>query len=201
MVPSSVEPYGGHAGGLGYLTDELAAQIVERVGEGVYIGDAAESVGRPRDTVYAWLARGRAALRRDVALSPDDVEYPYARFSQDVERARGEANAKAVKVVTSLFDDDDSNVKLKAATFYLERTDPSNWGRSTRPDRGAEPDAEADRDREHQQLGAKFYTALRAILVECDVDVHDPAVIEIVRRHLVAAVEQPALGATGTDGD
>ena len=49
------------------------------------------------------------------------------QFSQAVTRARADARVGAIATIRRAMPDD-----WKAAAFYLERTDPQSWGRSTR---------------------------------------------------------------------
>lgn len=163
----------------------LLDAVVAAAEKGLPLADCARRVGASPDTLYAWLARGRQA--RNLANGVPDDELDFVVLVQRVEAAQSKARYKAVDKLDSLIDSEDETVALKASMFTLERGDPMNWGRATRQMIEAAPDEQAERERDRQAMGARFYSALRAILVDLDIDVHDTAVVEVVRKHLLAA--------------
>lgn len=91
------------------IQGEVEAQILDNLKTGAFVEEAAAAAGVAKSTVYAEMER-----------NPD--------FKDAVTRARGEARLAAVECVRRAAADGD----WKAAAFYLERTDPQSWGRSTR---------------------------------------------------------------------
>ena len=158
------------------LNDVLAEDITRDVGAGVVFKDAAARHGISRRTLHRWLERGRSAQR---ILSQDgevaDTELPFAEFYVGVERARAEARSRAVAVVSGIvakageFADDtdvDPALRLKAATWYLERSDPAEWGRRWAPDVPTD-DAEVDLEMDAElDRASELVEAARSLLAE-----------------------------------
>lgn len=181
--------------GRSLLTDETRTRIIEATRSGAYVHDAAAYAGVHRDTVFGWLARGRAALAREQGI--DDPDWSYAEFTEQVILARSQAKVEATTELRAIMIDRavDPNVRVKAITWWLERSAPEDWARSKRPEVQSSEDEEARRQLEQQQQGAMLSQALRGILGELGVPLDD-ATASVVRRHLVAVVaETPALTA------
>lgn len=135
----------------GLLTPDTASEIVRTLAAGNYLHVAAETVGISRTTLYNWLSRGRAERARQMALESegtddepvlvevDPVEQVYVEFLNACERAEAEAETYAVLTVRDLMrprnengDLRDENVRLRAASTYLERKHPERWSRGER---------------------------------------------------------------------
>jgi hypothetical protein len=99
------------------LTDELANRIVQVLRAGGYVETAATVAGVGRRRLNEWLARGdpRGTNPRDAV---------YRRFRERVERARGEAEARNVALITQA-----ASTNWQAAAWLLERTYPERWAR------------------------------------------------------------------------
>lgn len=93
-------------------TDEIALQIVEALEAGNSIANACSLAGIVESTYHLWVERG------------DDGEEPFSEFSELTRRARARGQQKRVKAITTAEDDD-----WRAAAWFLERSDPANWGR------------------------------------------------------------------------
>jgi hypothetical protein len=128
------------------LTPDVHDRIVQLVRAGNYLKTAAGASGISEQVCQLWMARGRelAATRQAKAeslaaeqgLGPDDDmpevsleltenEIRYLNFYEEVTRARAEAQARHVAIIALAGEQD-----WRASAHYLERTDPSGWGRN-----------------------------------------------------------------------
>ena len=119
------------------LTDEKLETIVDLLRRGNYLSSAAKYTGLSPYTLNEWKNKGRALLESDKEL--DDTEHLYVRFYQEVEKARSEAEIRAVEVIRNAMPNN-----WQAAAWYLERTNNPEWGRTVKtevsgPDGGAIP--------------------------------------------------------------
>jgi hypothetical protein len=98
------------------LKPEVETRILNAVRAGASMGEAATVAGISRRSLHRWIARGEG----------HDAD-PRFRSSPTRSRApRAEAKVGAVAQIRRAMGDD-----WRAAAFYLERTDPANWGRRT----------------------------------------------------------------------
>ena len=107
------------------LDDDLAKRILAYVCAGNTYEIAAEATGVSRSTFYGWQSRGKSAIkvtRREDRT--DDIERPYVDFFKALEKAKAIAIATAVVRVRDAMTDD-----WRAAIAFLERRDPSHWGK------------------------------------------------------------------------
>jgi hypothetical protein len=115
-----------HAGRVGrrsLLSPAVTARVVQIVQAGGYMESAAAAAGISRRALFEWLARGDPA-----GSNPDDE--PYREFRAAVDRAKAEAEARHVVLISSAASKD-----WKAAAWLLERQNPERWARPTqRPD-------------------------------------------------------------------
>ena len=128
------------------LTPETQGEIVSMLKAGNYLEVAATYAGINRATLFNWLARGRREEARIAALrsegldpEPQEAERIYLDFLDAVQHAEAEAETYAVLTVRNLMaarneDGDlrDENVRLRAASTYLERKAPARWSRAER---------------------------------------------------------------------
>jgi hypothetical protein len=103
------------------LTRKAEQGILEAIRAGARMEDAAAAAGVSRRTLHRWTARGQG----------DDALEPFRQFAEAVEHARAEARVSAIRTIRRAMEEGDWGVRLRAACFYLERTDPANWGRKT----------------------------------------------------------------------
>lgn len=114
------------AGAPSYLTPEMQRQICVMIEAGNSTENAARTCGIGDSTVELWLTKGRAG------------EEPYKEFLGAVTRARGIAEAIAVKAIASKFDED-----WKAAESWLKKARYKDWGEKQQVDlnaKAAEPE-------------------------------------------------------------
>ena len=128
------------------LTTEIAEALVNAILAGNYLAVALRAAGIANRSYSRWMSRGRAG------------EQPYADFRQRVERARAQAEARHVAVVTRAAIDGN----WQASAWMLEREWPDRWGRVSvrmREDVAPQPEApEDDQDdpgREVDELAAR----------------------------------------------
>jgi hypothetical protein len=119
------------------LTDDKLETIVDLLRRGNYLSSAAKYAGLSPYTLNEWKNKGRALMDSEKEL--DDTEQLYVRFYQEVEKARAEAEIRAVEVIRSAMPNN-----WQAAAWYLERTNNPEWGRTVKtevsgPDGGAIP--------------------------------------------------------------
>jgi len=98
------------------LTPELQQQIISALSSGVPIKDACAFVGIDDSTYYKWMDRGRKGRKGDKI---------YIEFFEAATRARVMARVGAVAVIRSSVKAGNS----EDARWFLERSDPANWGR------------------------------------------------------------------------
>lgn len=120
------------------FTAARAAQVVAHVRGGLFRYVAAELVGVSERTLDNWTAKGKDNLLAiDREADDPDHEGPrtrvdrFGRFLGDMLAAEAEAEARVLGVVHELATDcSDPAVKLRAATWYLERKKALRYGRA-----------------------------------------------------------------------
>lgn len=95
------------------LTDDLSIEIARHLIEGLSIADACALSGISERSYHNWIARG------------EDGEEPFVQFVLLTRAARAEGRQKHVRTIGNA----SSSGDWKAAAFFLERSDPANWGR------------------------------------------------------------------------
>lgn len=98
------------------LTPELSLQLIQALSSGVPIKDACAFVGIAETTYHNWMDRGRKARKGDEL---------FIEFMKSATRARVMARVGAVAVIRKSVQDGNS----EDARWFLERSDPANWGR------------------------------------------------------------------------
>jgi hypothetical protein len=104
-----------------WLTREAEQRTLDAIRAGATMEDAAAAAGVSRRTLHRWTARGQG----------DDAPAPFRQFAEAVEHARASARVSAIRTIRRAMDEGDWGTRLRAACFFLERTDPANWGRRT----------------------------------------------------------------------
>lgn len=98
------------------LTPDLHTQLINVLSTGVPIRDACAFVGINESTYFKWMKRGEAGRKGDER---------YIEFFQSATRARVQARVGAVaKIRQSVLEGNTED-----ARWFLERSDPTNWGR------------------------------------------------------------------------
>jgi hypothetical protein len=127
-----------------------ADRIIEALTAGAFFDDACAYAGVSKSAAYEWLAKGRdtRAVLEEHDKTPDDLkrnERAYLDFTDSVERA------KAGVVVSSLVTIRRAAQEgtWQAAAWYLERTQPSKFGRWQRQDEDGEATVTSDTARAH----------------------------------------------------
>ena len=95
------------------LTPDLIEKICAPIAAGNYMETAAAYAGVAKDTLYAWLRKGREQKRG-----------LFREFSDAVERAMAEAEMRDVLLVAKA-----AETQWQAAAWRLERRTPQKWGR------------------------------------------------------------------------
>lgn len=83
----------------------IEAKLIEVLTSGATVRDSCAFVGITAETFYTWCAR-------------------YSDFSERIEKARATAKISSVAVIRKA-----SQTNWQAAAWFLERSDPANWGR------------------------------------------------------------------------
>jgi transposase-like protein len=116
-----------YAPGSYLLSEETIAGLEHALGGGATYEKACDYVGIDPSTLGAWRRRGRAAIEA-ASENPDDEMY--ADLEVRLTKARASVGVlAAATVVRSMRLTDEPAVALKAATWYLERSDPDHWDR------------------------------------------------------------------------
>lgn len=93
------------------LTPELQEALVKLIEGGLPISVSCDHEGIPYSTVCKWMKREGE---------------PYESFRHSIKRARAKAQMRMVLTVRACSKD------WQACAWYLERSDPKNWGRKDR---------------------------------------------------------------------
>ena len=101
------------------LTPQLQTDLINLLSNGVTIADACAYVGITDRTYHNWMAKGEKAKKGDDK---------YVQFFQAATHARVQARVAAVAIIRKSIMSGDSD----DAKWYLERTDPANWGRTNK---------------------------------------------------------------------
>jgi hypothetical protein len=104
------------------LNAKLERQICDLLADGVPIGATCDCVSIAPSTFHQWVQRGESG------------EPKFADFSEGVTRARGQARAKLVRLVTKAAETD-----WRAAIALLERVYPSEFARVERVEAQVSP--------------------------------------------------------------
>lgn len=111
------------------LTPETQQAIVNALNSGNWLETAASYAGIAPATLYNWLERGRNERERiDAGADYDDDEIVYVEFLEAVEKARSQAQVRAVGLIQKAAIDG----TWQAAAWFLERSNPQQWGRYQR---------------------------------------------------------------------
>lgn len=107
------------AGRKSKYTPEMVAQIIQLLSNGATIKDTCAYVGISQDTYFTWC----------------DTK---AEFSESTTRARAQSRVAAVAMIRKGIQEGNTD----DAKWFLERSDPENWGRQTKIllDYGLTPD-------------------------------------------------------------
>lgn len=114
------------------LTPERTQKIAELIVAGNDAETAVVASGISTTTYYNWMARGRAEIARMVDTNrskPKAAEAIFVEFVETIEKARAEAEARLVILVSKAAADPKT---WQAATWLLERREPKRWGRINR---------------------------------------------------------------------
>jgi len=137
-------------GAKGKYNLERHQKIVALIQQGNYLKIAALAIGIDESTFTRWMQRGEKESKEyeemvDEGLiqSGSEVEgHKFRQFYEDVQRARAIAEARNVKIIQ-----DAAKETWQAAAWWLERTDPTRWGRRERIQHGVDQDSSTNAPR------------------------------------------------------
>jgi hypothetical protein len=95
------------------LTKTLQAKIAKHLRAGNSVKDTCDFVGIGETAFYEWIKRG------------DRGDTRFVSFAKVTRRARADGRGKCVNTIKTAAREGD----WKAAAWFLERSDPVNWGR------------------------------------------------------------------------
>lgn len=114
------------------LLPEVKDELLSVLSSGATVKDACDFVGIGLSTYHRWCELGLALVegRDHPDLSSDErLNQKYLDFLEDATRARAQGRVRAIHVIQkSIAEKQD----VQAAQWFLERTDPQNWGRQTK---------------------------------------------------------------------
>lgn len=111
------------------FTPDRTQHIIKALRAGNYLETAASMAGIHRATVYRWLNEGRdAEFKQDAGERLSKDEQAKMEFYLEVDRARADARAAALRVITNAA----TTGQWQAAAWFLERTAPQEYGRYQR---------------------------------------------------------------------
>lgn len=108
------------------LTPEIIETISVALRAGNYVEIAARFAGVPRSSLYRWMQKGEDALfkqEQGEQLSGNDAMY--LDLFNAVENARAQAIVRNVSLISQAA----QGGQWQAAAWWLERTNPKQWGR------------------------------------------------------------------------
>jgi transposase len=117
------------------VNEQVEKELLNLIVLGTPIRKAVTVVGVSEKTFYNWMSRGMAERERldnDPNAKPNTTEGVYLQFLQSCERARSEAIAKKVAVITQ----SGVNGDWRAAAWWLERQVPDEFGKTDRVEIG-----------------------------------------------------------------
>lgn len=95
------------------LTPEMGAKLIELVAQGLPLSKAAEHEGITYRTLCRWMKR---------------TDEPYATFCHSLKGAKAAAQLPMIRDIREGVNN------WQARAWYLERSDPKNWGRKDKLD-------------------------------------------------------------------
>ena len=107
------------------LNKAMADVIIDLLKRGNYLSTASAYVGIKPATITSWVKKGNSLADEDREL--DETEQLFVWFAVEVEKARAFSEIKSVEKIRQA-----GNESWQAAAWYLERTNPRDWGRITR---------------------------------------------------------------------
>lgn len=107
------------------LNVEMKDAIVDLLKRGNYITTAAAAVGISPVTVGAWVRKGEELSNLEREL--DETEQLFVAFSVEVQKARAFAEVQHVETIRQA-----SKENWTASAWWLERTNPKDWGKVSR---------------------------------------------------------------------
>lgn len=124
----SARPKGRPKGTTVLLDDARRDELINLIVLGVPVSKAVGMVNLAESTFYHWMSRGMIERDRLATIpnsKPKPEEKIYLNFLESLTRARNEAIAKKVAVVSSAASQGD----WKASAWWLERQVPEEFGR------------------------------------------------------------------------
>lgn len=167
------------------LNEEMANAIIDLLKRGNYLATAAAYVGITPASITAWVRKGNALSVEAEDRELDETEQLFVWFAVEVEKARAWAEIKSVEKIRQA-----ANETWQAAAWYLERTNPRDWGRVSRTEiTGADGGAiEIDASSVNRKIEALL--SERAIL---------PSVSNVIEAQVVEPDSPPELEPPNTD--
>lgn len=117
------------------LTEEVHKAMVGYLRGGATVKAAALAAGIDKGRHYEWVSRGRRYQERlwENPDDTDDFEEYFRLYYVETTKAQAQPQVRAALVLADLMrDGHDDSIRLRAATFLLERRDPDEWGRNSR---------------------------------------------------------------------
>lgn len=138
------------AGRKSLYTPDMHKRIVDALATGVSVRDACAFAGITETTFFEW-----------VKAKPE--------FAEATTRARSEGRIGAAAIVRRAA----INGDVDAAQWYLERTDPMNWGRTTKVIMDVDPHLQKRLNDAAKERGIDLSAVFEAMLNEFAVAAHD----------------------------
>ena len=107
------------------LNRAMLEAVVDLLKRGNYITTTAKAVGISPVTIGAWVKKGHDLAELDREL--DETEQLFVEFSVEVEKARAFAEIQHVENIRQA-----SRENWTASAWWLERTNPKEWGKVQR---------------------------------------------------------------------
>ena len=165
------------------LNEEMANAIIDLLKRGNYLATAAAYVGITPASITAWVRKGNTLSFEAEDRELDETEQLFVWFAVEVEKARAWAEIKSVEKIRQA-----ANETWQAAAWYLERTNPRDWGRVSRTEITGADVGEIDASSVNRKIEALL--SERAIL---------PSVYNVIEAEVVEPDSTPELETPNTD--
>lgn len=110
------------------INDTRVQNVINNLSAGHYMERASRLSNVNPSTVYIWKAKGEAERQRvDKGEEPTETGQKYLEILEAIEKAQEQASHRAMISIQKAA----AEGSWQAAAWYLERTDPKNYGRKT----------------------------------------------------------------------
>lgn len=118
------------------LNDDVEKRVIDGLQAGAHLSDVAKYAGVGERTLFRWLERGKKYKEaNEGGVEPEEADAKYFKFSERVNETIGAVRLRMTGRILQAADGGEGREPdWKAAAWYLERSNPENWGRRVMPE-------------------------------------------------------------------